>query len=227
MTPEALFALGDATWPAETTRQIGGWLIREAPGAGSRVNAATGEGDLEALEAAQTQPLVMVRDGQGRLDAALDARGYRVLTPVVGLAAPVSAWADPPPPVTAFAAWPPLAEQIALWDDAGIGAARRAVMGRAAGAKAALLGRVRDRPAGVGFVACHGDGAMLHALSVRPDLRRNGLARHLLSAAAHWAAGQGATWLGLFVERDNAAALALYRGAGMAEVTGYHYRIRR
>ncbi|MFN6953015.1 MAG: GNAT family N-acetyltransferase, partial [Albidovulum sp.] len=104
--------------------------------------------------------------------------------------------------------------------------ARIAVMERVTGAKAAILARNADRPAGVAFVACHGDEAMLHALEVRPDQRRRGVGATLLHAAANWAADQGATRLSLVVTRQNSAARALYARLGMGIVGQYHYRMK-
>ncbi len=65
---------------------------------------------------------------------------------------------------------------------------------------------------------------MLHALEVRPSERRLGLGEMLIRAAAHWAIGQGATWVTRAVTKTNAAANALYDRLGMSVVTQYHYR---
>ena len=97
-------------------------------------------------------------------------------------------------------------------------------MSRVAGPKAAIMARAGDRPSGACFVACDGPVAMLHALEVRPERRRQGAGGHLLRAAANWAAEQGAETLALVVTRRNAAARALYDRAGMKVVGEYHYR---
>ena len=99
-------------------------------------------------------------------------------------------------------------------------------MDRVQGPKTALLARTGDRPAGVAFVACHGTEAMIHALEVRPDQRRQGVGQSLLQAAANWAADQGAARLSLVVTRQNAAARALYARLGMCLVGQYHYRMK-
>ena len=67
---------------------------------------------------------------------------------------------------------------------------------------------------------------MLHALEVRPGLRRRGVGATLLQAAANWAADQGASRLSLVVTRRNAAARALYARLGMGVVGQYHYRMK-
>lgn len=49
-------------------------------------------------------------------------------------------------------------------------------MDRAAGPKTSLLGRIKDRAAGTGFVAISDGIAVLHAVYILPDWRRMGLA---------------------------------------------------
>ncbi len=231
----ALHAAVAATWPAAAVTRAGPWIIREGRGGGSRVSAATAAGPVGAADVPQAEaamralgqrPLFMLREGEDALDAALAAAGYAVLDPVVGYAAPIATIATRrPPPITTFEVWPPLAVQIEIWDEAGTGPARLAVMNRAPAPKTTLLGRVDDRPAGTAFVACHGGIAMLHALEVAPALRRRGLASHMLRAAGFWARAQGAEWLALVVTRANAGANALYASLGMTVVGQYHYRI--
>lgn len=226
----------EATWPAASVRRAGPWLVREGRGAGRRASCATAcaqwvEQDVALAEAAQEElgqpPIFMIRDGEDHLDAALAARGYRIDAPVALLAAPVAALAELSlPPVSAFAVWPPLAIQREIWAEGGIGLARQAVMDRAPEPKAAILGRSDDRPAGAAFVALAGAEAVVHAVHVRPDMRRRGTARHIMTAAARWAVENGAERLSLAVERANAPALALYASLGMAIVGQYHYRVK-
>lgn len=231
MTPETLAQLMEATWPPASRRSLGPFTLRDGAGGGKRVSAASLEGpfseaDLTALEVAMPEPLMLVRVGEGELDAALDARGWRIVDPVVAYAAPIDRLTADLPPLTAFAHWPPLEIARSIWAEGGIGPARIAVMDRVTGPKAALLGRIDDRSAGTAFVACQGTEAMVHALDVRESHRRQGLGRNLLHAAANWAADQGATRLSLVVTRQNAAARALYTRLGMEVVGQYHYRMK-
>ena len=172
------------------------------------------------------EPLVLIRAGEEHLDQALAERGWRVVDPVVAYAAPVSALVAELPPLAAFAHWPPLQIATSIWEEGGIGPARIKVMERVAGAKCAVLARSGDRPAGAAFVACMGGKAMLHALEVRPHLRRQGTGEVILRAAANWAADQGAQHISLVVTKRNAAARALYDRLGMAVVGLYHYRMK-
>lgn len=231
MTPDLLAAVMEATWPPASLRRLGPFILRDGAGGGKRVSAASCEGDftaadLDAAEAAMTAPLMLVRNGETALDTALEARGWRVVDPVVAYAAPVATLTAELPRLTAFAHWPPLEIARSIWAEGGIGPARIAVMDRVTGPKAALLGRIDDRSTGVAFVACHGAEAMVHALEVRDSHRRQGLGRNLLHAAANWAADQGATRLSLVVTRQNAAARALYARLGMGVVGQYHYRMK-
>lgn len=231
MTPALLAEVMESTWPPASRHRLGPFTLREGAGGGKRVSAASLEGpftaaDLDALEAAMAEPLMLVRAGETTLDAALDARGWRIVDPVVAYAAPVAMLTAELPRLTAFPHWPPLEIARSIWAEGGVGPARIAVMDRVAGPKAALLGRIDDRSAGVAFVACHGQEAMVHALDVREGHRRQGLGRKLLHAAANWAAGQGANRLSLVVTRQNAAARALYARLGMEVVGEYHYRLK-
>lgn len=231
MTPALLAEVMEATWPPASSWQFGPFTLRDGAGGGKRVSAASLDGsftkaDLDALEAAMPAPLMLVRAGETALDAALDARGWQIVDPVVAYAAPVDRLAADLPRLTAFPHWPPLEIARSVWAEGGIGPARIAVMERVQAPKAALLGRIDDRSAGVAFIACHGDEAMLHALEVRQSHRRQGLGKNLLHAAANWAAGQQAGRLSLVVTRQNAAARALYARLGMEVVGEYHYRMK-
>ena len=228
-----LFAVIEGTWPAASLREAGGFAVREGRGAGSRVSSASLEGpferaDIDAAIAAHCAlnqpPKFMIRPGEEALDAALAARGYEIFDPVVIYGAPVAVLCQPVPPVTAFAHWPPLNIARELWTDLGIGPARQAVMDRAPGPKACVLGRKEDRAAGAMFIALQDGTAMVHALAVAPAMRRKGLAQAMMFEAARWAKDQGAQDIALVVTRANTAANALYRGLGMAEIGAYHYR---
>ena len=237
-----LHAALDATWPSAATHVCGPFLLRQGDGGGKRVSAATlltatsaSTGDIaraeDAMRGLGQEPLFMIRDAQAApadaaLDTALEGRGYSIIDPTVFYSAPVGGIARVPRPMATFPVWPPLALQAALWEDAGIGAARQAVMARVAGPKCAFMARHRNRAAGVAFGALDPETgiAMLHALEVVPDFRREGVARELVGAIAQWAADIGATHFALAVTEANNEARALYQRLGMAESGRYHYR---
>lgn len=232
MTPALLAEVMEATWPPASRQSLGPFTLRDGAGGGKRVSAASLDGgsftdaDLDALDSVMAQPLMLVRAKETALDTALATRGWTIIDPVVAYAAPVARLTADLPGLTAFPHWPPLEIARSIWDRGGIGLARLAVMDRVLGPKAALLGRIDDRPAGVAFVACHGAEAMVHAVEVRDSHRRQGLGKSLLHAAANWAADHGASRLSLVVTRQNTAARALYARLGMEVVGEYHYRMK-
>jgi GNAT superfamily N-acetyltransferase len=234
MTPNVFYDLLEHTWPAASYQRHGPWLIREGKDGGQRVSATTAEAAVKDADIAQAEaamqalgqsPLFMVRHSDAVLDGLLAARGYHRHDPVVIYAAPVAALATPTPSaMTAFPVWPPLNIVAQIWAEAGIGPGRLAVMERVVGPKTSILGRISDRASGVAFVACHGNAAMLHALEVCPNLRRQGSANNILRMAAIWAHNQGAEHLYLAVTAANDSARKLYASLGMEVVGKYHYR---
>ena len=230
----------DATWPAAARREVEGWIVRTGAGGGKRVSAATiapgvPNGTLpdiaraeRAMRALGQVPLFMVRQGEDALDEALQARGYGLCDPVRLYACPVSLLsAKPVARMSAFVIWPPLAIQRDIWASGGIGAARVAVMERAAVPRTSVLARARDRAAGTAYVGIERKIAMLHAIEVVPEQRRQGVGLNILRAAAHWAQENGARHLSLIVTDANVAANGLYLKAGMTVVGKYHYRVRQ
>lgn len=229
MTPTEVLQVMEATWPPARKWVQGSITLREGAGGGQRVSAASvqddfTEADIEAAEAAMSSPLFLIQQGQDALDAVLASRGYRLHDPVVIYAAETSLMTGDLPPLSAFPHWPPLQIARDIWEEGGVGPARVAVMDRVIGPKAAVLARVNDRPAGMAFVAMHEAEAMIHAVEVRPALRRRGVGTVLVRAAANWAAAQGAHRLSLAVIEKNIAARALYAFLGMEAVGQYHYR---
>ncbi len=168
----------------------------------------------------------MVFGWQTALDDMLAGAGYAARDATDMLAVRAADIAAPPPPVTCFDLWPPLAVEEDIWAEGGIGPERLAIMHRVSGPKTTLFSRAADRPAGAGFLAISEDVAMLHALEVAPRSRRQGLARTMVRAAAHWAETQGADRFAVLVTRANTAAQSLYASLGLEPVGHYHYRIK-
>ena len=230
-----LFMALDATWPAKTYQTEGFFTFRDGAGGGSRVSAASWDGQdapneatlfkAEAFMQAMEQPrLFIIRESQAALDAALVVRGYQIKDPVWFYAMDLCEW-DLPAASECFALWPPLASQAAIWADGGIGPARLEVMVRARGPKTTVFARQQDRIAATGFIACDGDIAMLHALETAQSARRQGVGRRVMWHMAHWAQAEGANWLTLVTTKANQAANGLYLSMGFEVVSAYHYRI--
>ncbi len=228
-----LFQAIDATWPAAREVESGPWLLREGKGGGKRVSAATAlqQATPEDIAYAEDQmqklgqpPLFMLHDGEDALDQALAGRGYEIVDPVVVLSCPISRLTDRPiPRLTTFVIWEPLAIMLEIWAAGGIGPARIDVMRRAE-SKTAIFARNNQKPAGTGFVAVDGEIAMVHAVEVLAQHRRQGIAGWIMRQAAFWAQEQGAAEMVVLCTKANTAALALYSGLGFAPATQYHYR---
>ena len=232
-TNDRLMAAVDATWPAVELCRAGPWLLRRGAGGGQRVSAASIAGsDLGELRLAENgmrawgqTPLFQVTPQQSGLDQHLAEAGYSVKDPVAFYVAAVDTLTDKnPETVRVFRIATPLAIVDEIWEQGGIGPARRAVMTRPAGPRITLLSRADDRPTGVAFVAVDGEVAMIHAIEVASAHRRKGCGETLMRAAASFAATHGAAWLALAVTRANAPACALYGKLGMVSAGGYHYR---
>ena len=233
MTPDRVIAAIDGTWPPARIIDDGAWTFRDGQGGGQRVSATTARGgfagDIGAAEAGMAEMgqgrLFMIRPGEAGLDAALAERGYAVHDPVrAWVCAPEQLCDQAVPRVTVFAIWEPLAIMREIWEAGGIGAGRQAVMARAEGPKTALFGRWKDKPAATAFVAIHEGVAMLHALEVLPEQRRQGMAQWMMRAAAFWARDNGADTLAVLCTRANAGANGLYASLSMQPVAEYHYR---
>lgn len=231
--PDRLFAALDATWAPASLRDSGPWRIREGKDGGQRVSATTAisavtETDIADAEAEMRalgqHPLFMIRGSDSDLDQWLASRDYTVVDPVTLYVSQTATIAEAASDTYVLPCWPPLAAQCGIWATGGIGPARIAVMARSVDPKTALVARLGDAAAGVAFVACDDDIAMVHAVEVDPDCRRHGIGRALMVHAARWAAGQNAEWLTLAVTKANVAANALYRRLGMYEAAAYHYR---
>jgi hypothetical protein len=231
-----------ATWPPERLDRVGPFDVAWGAGGGNRVSAArltdpASDGamattaDIEAVERTQIAggqaPLFAVFAGQEALDRALEDLAYRKRDETLALSAPVADLAEPPPPVSCFDIWPPLAVQEEIWQTGGIGPARLAIMHRADGPKTCLFGRIDDRPAATAFIAVHGRTAMLHALEVAAagasqgsgppdDARRRSLGqrsgRHPFHGPRH---------------PYQRCAGRLYASLGLKPVENYHYRAKK
>jgi len=232
-----IFQAMDMTWPAAETLALGPWILRRGKNGGKRVSAATTNAHVtgkdiqdakSAMVAMGQVPLFMLRQGNADLDIMLDAIGYRVVDPVLLMAAPCDLIAQLKPALlAAIPAEFPLAMMQEIWMRGGIGPARINVMLRAKGPKTFLFSRHEvDKPAGCAFVAVDGDIAMLHALEVAPKARRSGVGRNLLGRAAIWSKQHGATYFAVATTGENLPAQKLFSGLGMQVVDKYHYRMK-
>ncbi|KIT15286.1 GNAT family N-acetyltransferase [Jannaschia aquimarina] len=227
----AIMAAIRATWPPSGLERSGPFDLpaetrgtRRATSARLRPGATATEADIAEVERIRPGTVFGTTDDhEDALVALLRARGYGEGGISDLMAGPVAPLLGDLPPVSGFAHWPPLAVAEALWDDDGNDATRRAPMMRAPEPRVAILLRHSDRAAGALFVGIHDRIAVLHLVLTLPRFRRQGVGIIGMRHAAVWAAGQGATHLALPVEASNAAAVALYRRAGLERRGGYRY----
>ena len=228
---DELFEALDGTWPAAEFVARPPWLLRRGADGGQRVSAATSMSNIKMddVGAAETEmrnlnqtPLFMIRPGDEALDGWLAHKNYDVVDPVAAYVCECHETTALNDTVTPH--WPPTKPEIDIWKSGGIGPPRIAVMERAAGKRTCLSSSLGSRVVGTAFVAIHNNIAMLHALEVEEDQRRQGMGRRIMLSAVAWAAAEGATWFSLMVTRANGLANALYTSLGMVEVTRYHYR---
>jgi GNAT superfamily N-acetyltransferase len=232
----------DATWPSAQYQRLGPFTLRMGQGGGKRVSAASLNSPeftqneinaaCRAMKAMGQSALFAIwpdSAGHNALDTALAAQGFDLVDPCAGFLAPIDAMLAKNYDISGtYTLWPPLAICDEIWQNAGITAPRRAVMGRAGGAKTAIMVRSGDAVAGVCFVAMgSGATAMVHAIDIAPPFRRQGSAQKLLGRAAVWAKAQGAVNLGLVVTLANTPACKLYAKLGMQEWGRYHYRLQQ
>jgi ribosomal protein S18 acetylase RimI-like enzyme len=83
----------------------------------------------------------------------------------------------------------------------------------------------RDGGCGVGRGVVHGEWVSIWCMATTPPARRQGVAGRVLRALLAWGARSGASRAYLVVTERNAAARALYEGAGFAATGHYHYRV--
>ena len=232
--PRELFDLMHATWPAAEIFDLGHVTVRRGEDGGKRVSAATlsdqaSDADISKAEAKMCDlgqnALFMLREGQGTVDQALAAKGYGVVDPVTIYAALLDKLPAPPPePLSAIGAENPMPIMREIWAAEAVPSARIAVMERASKPSVSVLGRLGDRPAGCGFVACSKRGAMLHALAVSKPYRAQGVARNICLKTMYWAKEHGAEYFAVVSVSENAPARELFSSLGMEPCASYHYR---
>ncbi|HEY0448271.1 GNAT family N-acetyltransferase [Actinophytocola sp.] len=229
-------------WPALSEVDVDGWVARVSGGVTQRANSVaplavppdvgSAMARVERLYGAhglpavfQLGPTVWPPD----LDERLAARGYRYGSPTtveVAEVAPVLSRlpSGAPSAITAL----PDEEWMDLWwavdgrgDDVARDVARWILT-----AGPALYGSVRDERgvAAVARLALVGEWGGLYCMAVRADARRRGLGSVVLRGVLSAAVGLGVRRCWLQVRASNAAARALYAGAGFTEAARYHYR---
>jgi ribosomal protein S18 acetylase RimI-like enzyme len=244
----ALERIGFDAWPAEEVVDFDGWSLRFMHGVSRRANSVWPDSASPATARELHARIDRVEQWYGQrsiapmfqvselsrppeLDAVLEARGYRREAPVSvqiarADAVPQTASADVRVDVRR--------ELTPEWFDVSAHRGRfvatpdvyRGLLDRMGSRACFALANARGQAAGVGLGVVDGAWMGVFSMLTLASSRRIGVARAVLSALARHATERGAERMYLFVERDNAPARALYRGASFEEVHGYHYRVR-
>ena len=221
---------------------LDGWLVRFAGGVSRRGNSANPlrpdcapvESVIDMVETlyrrAGQPPIFRVPSFvAGTMDAPLAARGYAPegeTCVLYGASAALRAQPDPEVLLQPHAGSEWLAAMAALQrhDPGQRVTYRRIVRSIAVPAAFAAL-RIDGRIAALAYGALHDRLLCFESVITEPRRRRQGLARRLIAALADWAGKQGVEGACLQVVADNAPALALYGGFGLAtELYRYDYR---
>lgn len=232
--PEELTRITSRGWPAIESVPLGTWELRAAGGFTGRANsvAVTGSpgvsfGDAEALVrefyAARSMPAlaqVVVGSEHDRLFAEAGwgpMAGYHGGAVVQVADLDPSYEADPAAVVSSHADDDWLANYGRVDDPR----AARAVM---EGADQVGFVSIGSPAIAIGRIVVTGEWAGVSAVEVRPDSRRQGLARRIVETSLAWAVDRGADKAYLQTMRSNTAALALYEPYGFVDHHDYLYR---
>ncbi|TMR03028.1 GNAT family N-acetyltransferase [Actinomadura soli] len=222
-------------WPAPSTQDMGGWLLRHAGGVTKRANSVLPLDDpgevghavhqAERFYTAMRLPTVFSIGAQAKpaeLDRFLEGRGYELVDPTLAMVADI---AGPYERDGVEIRQAPSKEWLDLWwsVDGRFGhqlpTAERILTGVPA-AYASLDGVV------VGRGVPQGKWLGVYAMAVAPEARRRGLGRRVLRALLDWGREQGCERAYLVVVERNAPARSMYEAEGFAHVSGYHYRVK-
>lgn len=171
-------------------------------------------------------------DCPAALDQALSERGYRVEAPISLLTAMAATPSEEraPPGVT-------VCLDTSLQRDWLAVLSATSAPGTDVEHETSLLPRIDlphvyvtvfadDEPVGIGRAVVEGGWSGIFNMATKPQARRQGVARQVLSTIAGWADAHAAPQLYLQVERSNIGARQLYESAGFTELATYHYRVR-
>jgi len=237
--PMRLEPVAARAWCAAEEAALGGWRLHASAGFSGRINSCwplgapdrPAEAAIDAVEAwyaarglTPTFKLVEAAAEPADLASRLQARGYASRTETLAMAGPLAGVADPAVRLDDA----PGAAFRAVFADPDFGVAadaaeRLAALERVPAPRAFALLEVAGAPAAIGVCAVEAEWAGVFTMRTAPAFRRQGLARRVFGALCAFAQQAGATRGYLQVEADNAAAVALYRGAGFEEAYRYHY----
>jgi len=234
--------LAAAAWPAETKETVQGWSLGFTHGVTRRANSVLPlEWDGKGLGTAIDEVEHHYRDHDLRpcfkmspaalppgLAGALAERGYRAEGESDVLVAEPQASAassfgdlnirllDKPEPDWIEACWSAREKEVPVL---------LALVKRIMKPRIFALAERDGAPTGAALAVAEDGWAGITAVNTLPAYRRAGVARGIMDALTGWAGERGQGSIYLQVERDNAAARALYDGLGYRHAYSYHYLV--
>ena len=236
---ETIERVAATAWPTNERTSLGDWILSAGDGFSRRRNSTVPCGpppddlarrlaDVESWYTVRgLSPLYRITPTcDPSIDGILEARGYRIESPVVVMTRPL----ETATPVAGVTSTPVATE---AWVSAELDAlgVDRSLVGQ-------WLATIAVVPPPVSFVTVDDDGETAGAgfghvgdgllavfeIAVRPACRRRGHATRLMEALHAFGAEQGAATVFLQVAEDNVPALALYRRLGYEPRYRYWYR---
>jgi len=233
VSPEGLTRICSLGWPAVHRSWLGEWELRAAAGFTGRANSAAVAGDPGVPTSAA---LSAIRDfaathGIPARAQVIERSAWDAEIQAAGWAEPASGHTSALVQVAELGTAPPADPRVheegeltdawlTVYGRPGDPAAARAVL---AGPPRVNLLAVGSPPVAVGRAVATGEWLGIAAVAVRPEHRRNGLARAIIETALAWGWSQGCDKAYLQVEPDNEAALRLYEQYGFTTHHAYHY----
>lgn len=225
-------------WPAAEVEVRDGWRLGADGGVTRRANSALPVGPrprIEGMEAFYRErgitPCVQIWRGDpggdaplpGRVDAELEARGYRAEQETLLMVRPLDAPPAVPEGVHVLPApderWRAVGEAVGESTDRAQGVLRILARVPVPGYALEASGAAR------GSVAVGGGRCGIFTMATVPAERGRGHAGRVVDALLAWGHAKGAREAYLVVEASNTPAVRAYERAGFAEAGGYVYRV--
>lgn len=227
--------------PAEHVEQVAGWWLRNSPGCAWWVQTVLPHAEAPAAElarlVAEAEAFYADRGAPARfqitpgacpaaLDRMLADRGHRRFSPMsLRTAATADVRARTPATLRTRIDEHPSRAWFEVWNrvHGGEPGAERNLLARVQRPSGYVCALLDDEVVGVGRVVADTGRAGVFGMATLPRARGRGAAATVLAAAADWATGR-ADRMYLQVAAEHSAAMRLYRRAGFAEASRYHYR---
>jgi ribosomal protein S18 acetylase RimI-like enzyme len=232
-SPDELTRITSRGWPAIESEALGEWELRTSAGFTGRANSVAVHGDpglpfADALDAVRAfyaghgRPALAQVVGGSPDEERFLASGWVPMSGYYGGAVVQVADVAPEHQTDPEATIAPTAgdDWLALYGRVEDAVAARAVL---EGPPQVGFVTIGDPVVAIGRVVVTGEWAGIAAVEVRPQRRREGLARRIVSTALAWAVEHGADKAYLQTMRDNTAALALYEPFGFVGHHDYRY----